>query len=71
MERKGVLTKILMFPIEISKFKSSLCHLSLLKPGLPLDSRSVCPFFLKESLFCCFCLKSVLVFPFPFLLLFS
>ena len=40
--------------------------LPLWKPGLPLDSRSVCPFFLKESLFCCFCLKSAL----DFLLLF-
>ena len=35
--------------------------LSLWKLGLPLDSRSVCPFFLKESLFCCICLKCTLV----------
>ena len=41
------------------------------KPGLPLDNRSVCPFFLKESLFCCFCVKSALGFLLLFFFSFS
>ena len=45
--------------------------LPLWKPGFPLDSRSVCPFFLKESLFCCFCLKSALGFLLLFFFSFS